>query len=1615
MGFCPHHGPDAAAAKASSGPNALPASLVHRVRGVVPAVVDWMVHTIAANADGAYSRANPRHPPSSEPSKTLDGEEGENNLMEEDDDDVNEGCVMDETMRSSFAISDRMDLDDDDEISVDELDFPTTNPNLTTPPRTHIFSPTAASAAKPHRESTDARSHHNAQLAESLGLVGSSGRGLYLVLHADDIHVKHQVVDALRFFWGTGLFFSDMLLNKMAEALRQFGQLIVWGTSEICAEIGPTQAHLWMDGDKLVSTRVGDLMLERANRLSRHGMFCSILTYNELLLEERAVAVLQWLSAVARSCDPLCQTVAECILPNRHLVPLLRADFKMSSRTTKAWYSLLLTLLAVPAFKSHLAAAYCDTYRQVTAKYARGMGVLERSGYTLSVQFLNRVAYVVDLVQGRDLLGKLGKSLLDTLLVATRTKHYSGRLDPNHFVLAHRRYSPCVSDLKCVLNVAGMPRVTACAGGSFLGDWIAALSVAQFMDPQTWRHWTQGHVEDESRGWVGAFNASISLGSLFERLLGWTDEEESPIKDSGSPLSKDLMTCVGLTVHVLLKGIDRWQKAEFAMYQSTPFSSTVVPHRRCSNSLAFSTTSAKCGTALAMRQIPISQMTPFSFHLPLHRFVASALRELCLRKNEVERGMTNLMMRLRSLPGSEGGSDDLFRGLMEFPVLVLSRVAQVRSDLWRRSGPGLNDQVLNYAEPPFCRNMRDADLLLTQFSVLGRVQHLSPEPRPSSDVGVAFLVNLLLHRFGIFDFVGFKLAPNSELDRYQGEVGRGMYLSEIVAPGETEAPLPWTYSAGRDPPSLMKLLEEFLHFVIVFITELPHPVPTDRQHQTRQAKYRLFREVVHRLASGPKTHSELSEVHHVLSHWDNVLLNEQGRALNPDDATGAVLGVVLEEVADRRVVRSGRPEPDKWELRIFSWDSYDPAFFHISLRSHQTAAENRPKPKPDATNGYGWDPKPFTPRPADAHPFFERLRRDVTSDASVIAIAYRVLHLHCRKNTTKDLSDLYGEAIYESAERSETALARSVHLLTLGAYAWCDAQQDDNNWRDKGGGSAGSVFFDRMDGVAAPTVADWITTCLLQEPRVLVDSDWYVGEENALLLLHRLAMNGGANSGFMAQDTCLRSGAAWLCKFAATHCPAAAAIIAPSIGVSGNGGHVGETEIEKRRRLARERQQRVMASMKAQAAKFASTVDEDEKEDLSTSLPVSSPHRPVRAGSFGSTMSSSSSLMAGESDSGLVPNHVSLASDVENIELASVPPRLMQTRPRCIICNYEESSEERDLDRDDDGEGSRKKSRRKTENALGFVGYSQASTVLKGGGGPPPDLSSQYSPLREFVGVHVALCGHAVHSECCESYLATVSHREDRAIGKRDEFRCPLCQRLSNCLVPFIDVGLDWIEPPTGLAVTPPDSALTEGKSKGDPGDSASCMRDESTDSRSLNTYLSRTSWWLSRHTDSLVWDGHSAFIDRVTDPPAESIEDTQIRKSSRRMRSLKKKDLYAAWNAMMRTPRFVRRKLRPRTSITRSEDSRSLSEISTEEDSSGETLVLRRFMDHVADLSYKADGKRLGDNTLHDLFGEFRHFVIERFAYSVANASQSGREISEVSILVFIYYVPRFPCDSQM
>ncbi|GAB9474731.1 putative ubiquitin-protein ligase of the n-recognin family [Globisporangium polare] len=77
-------------------------------------------------------------------------------------------------------------------------------------------------------------------------------------------------------------------------------------------------------------------------------------------------------------------------------------------------------------------------------------------------------------------------------------------------------------------------------------------------------------------------------------------------------------------------------------------------------------------------------------------------------------------------------------------------------------------------------------------------------------------------------------------------------------------------------------------------------------------------------------------------------------------------------------------------------------------------------------------------------------------------------------------------------------------------------------------------------------------------------------------------------------------------------------------------------------------------------------------------------------------------------------------------------------------------------------------------------------------------MSSQSKEARSLTLSDASIwsCGHPLHHECLKSYLASlwkqkrptdVMNGEDRLLSERDvEFQCPICRRLSNCLVPSV-------------------------------------------------------------------------------------------------------------------------------------------------------------------------------------------------------------------------------------
>lgn len=233
--------------------------------------------------------------------------------------------------------------------------------------------------------------------------------------------------------------------------------------------------------------------------------------------------------------------------------------------------------------------------------------------------------------------------------------------------------------------------------------------------------------------------------------------------------------------------------------------------------------------------------------------MAACIREVSRRHDNVQQatgsGGIDRLLQMFALPVDKDASSQLrmnallFRGLMEFPLNVLAKSAQIRSGIWRRNGHAMADQVLNYAEPPFCRPLADADMLLLQFALIchtsqnaGSVPSIgNKDDRVSglsfSGQGTLRMVNLLFHRFCVFDFLGFEKAPNANVDRYKQELGMGLYPPEIEETKEEEMEeemeddsteeivLPWTYCpVATDPATVLRLVDELLHLIIILIT-----------------------------------------------------------------------------------------------------------------------------------------------------------------------------------------------------------------------------------------------------------------------------------------------------------------------------------------------------------------------------------------------------------------------------------------------------------------------------------------------------------------------------------------------------------------------------------------------------------------------------------------------------------------------------------------------------------------------------------------------------------------------------------------------------------------------------
>ena len=476
-----------------------------------------------------------------------------------------------------------------------------------------------------------------------------------------------------------------------------------------------------------------------------------------------------------------------------------------------------------------------------------------------------------------------------------------------------------------------------------------------------------------------------------------------------------------------------------------------------------------------------------------------------------------------------------------------------------------------------------------------------------------------------------------------------------------------------------------------------------------------------------------------------------------------------------------------------------------------------------------------------------------------------------------------------------------------------------------------------------PNQQNWVENTLLGDPKEVMCSSKYEQQETMLEFLNKLAKEGGSKH-FKVQDKAIRAGGAWLCEVAIRSTPKAAIILGRHCNESKD---AMESDLQRRKREAKER---AMMLMQEKMTKFAEGLKDanncvlmesneknrhifDKKDKSQDFLEPSSYHHQQE----GNNLTKESQLSLSDDDQ---------------------PPlsRLID-RPQCIICGDNAMLNETSTQSD-----------KRNSKVLAFCGLVQPSVVLKGGGSTPYIDDG----VSTHVGIHMSLCGHAVHTSCCESHLSGTALRENIFVDRnKKEFRCPLCRRLSNCLVPCIDIGSEWIKKPEEKR----KRKLKETKLGS--GDEKKPL---------LHDFLSQSKWWATRNDESVIWNGRCSFVPSKTS--LNNRESVTLKKKSK-PKTYGKKDLYKAWGSVLSTPSFIRR-----VDSTLSDDSDSQTDNST---ISPNTDVWKKVLDRIVDVSYKADLKRLGEECLSLNYGEFRHYLLEKSVFNHQN-SLAGIEPSSVS-----------------
>ena len=520
----------------------------------------------------------------------------------------------------------------------------------------------------------------------------------YLLLNNDDVHEFRRVIQVLV---SEPLKMPQNHADMVTRSVDKDGRAPIWKSAPFAS--------------KPEANRELALARAKLQMAEAEGLLVCISYATQVHREKEAVNCMKWMTSLAEVSDGFVEVLAECFLADMQLpfmararkggkrymrtrdstwgndqqdpgyiseaqkrcllYDVLRFDFLLPKVFATSLNDLCMRALVDEQFKITFGRVFAQCYEDVCQAYRIGLGTNKETCLGFGVQVLTAPSVVhslnrtlpflqTALVALRDFMvpkpameveTRTESKVLETSVVpATEAAFRLHRYQP----LVHNAYMPFRLNL-CTI-VAEKERETF-----FL--LIESLASFQYTDKLR-RHLGREHVTRESEAFYVSFQLSLTFSTL--------------IRLSAVQLAQDV-TGKPQLLQDLLRDIDaRVLLPNSAVYVESPVATRYLGTHDC-------------------RSVNVYGGDPFSFHLPIQRFIGQAFRQL--------------MRRVKSSHEDYLPEEGMLLRLVQDTVTTLAANAQIISALWRKNGTTVQQQSIFYQDQ-FAHSFYTPDVYLLQLA-----------------------------------------------------------------------------------------------------------------------------------------------------------------------------------------------------------------------------------------------------------------------------------------------------------------------------------------------------------------------------------------------------------------------------------------------------------------------------------------------------------------------------------------------------------------------------------------------------------------------------------------------------------------------------------------------------------------------------------------------------------------------------------------------------------------------------------------------------------------------------------------------------------------------------------